>query len=517
MDLRSLLKFCLNGAAVLALGGCAGLGGDSTSLDNLVDDRPPRPFPTVMREDQNSVARSNTFKSRKPSPQVVAKPVEAPPAREVEQSSGIEPLALNHTPTLDELASGRPRADQMRNLPTERVAIRSSFQQPVDGDQPSASSPDGKDDASPAEANVTVYESAEAAFAAQQILARLANNNPAMTNRQAGMDYSTVLQAQMQQVLQHMQQEDLLPPATQAQSPIAAAVATQLQPPVATAVVSTVSEPAVAPMTHTEPLQNSTNVTPEIAKPAATVVELLQQAEVARAQWIDTLEQTLASGDTKFTPSQKQRLQQELRLAYLAAGRIDEATEPIPDVAEADAESYKHLVFAMHHLLPEEADRRSPHRHALALRSLRDAEKELSIVSRLDLKNLTFCDSVQQFGWFNEFKRREFAAGQQVILYLEVENATAQKKSPVEYETELQGSYQIFNAANELVGERTLPLDKEVCRNWRRDYFLAYRIYLPDDLPAGSYRLELRLEDLKARPPAGGKKLGEGMIDFTVR
>ena len=62
----------------------------------------------------------------------------------------------------------------------------------------------------------------------------------------------------------------------------------------------------------------------------------------------------------------------------------------------------------------------------------------------------------------------------------------------------MQGSYQIFDASGQIMAERQLPLDREVCRNYRRDYFLAYRVYMPDQISPGSYRLELTLEDLKA-------------------
>jgi hypothetical protein len=104
-----------------------------------------------------------------------------------------------------------------------------------------------------------------------------------------------------------------------------------------------------------------------------------------------------------------------------------------------------------------------------------------------------------------------------VILYVEVENYAAEAQGPQSYETELQGSYQIFDASGQIIAERKLPLDREVCRNYRRDYFLAYRIYMPDQISPGSYRLELTLEDLKARGQFQGRKLGQATIEFAIR
>jgi hypothetical protein len=173
-------------------------------------------------------------------------------------------------------------------------------------------------------------------------------------------------------------------------------------------------------------------------------------------------------------------------------------------------------MFGLSQFLSEEDGRRASHRNARVAKALRDAIRELTPASRLELKNLAFCERVEQFGWFTEFRRAEFAPKQQVILYVEVENASAEEKSKHSFETELAGSYQIFDEAGKLAHERTLPLDKETCRNYRRDYFLAYRIYLPEDIAPGHYRLELTIEDMKAKRN-GNRKLGEAMIEFRIR
>jgi hypothetical protein len=102
-------------------------------------------------------------------------------------------------------------------------------------------------------------------------------------------------------------------------------------------------------------------------------------------------------------------------------------------------------------------------------------------------------------------------------LYVEVDNFAAEKKGPQGYETELQGSYQIFDERGQIVAERQLPLDRETCRNFRRDYFLAYPIYMPEQIVPGRYRLELTIEDRKASSDYQGRKLGEGLIEFSIR
>jgi hypothetical protein len=216
------------------------------------------------------------------------------------------------------------------------------------------------------------------------------------------------------------------------------------------------------------------------------------------------------------TDEELPRLEQQLRLLYVAADRLDDAVANVESLEEPQREGFKQAMFGLGMWLSPDEARRAPLRTAKVLRSLRDATTELAAASKLELRNLVFCERVEQFGWYTEFPRNEFRPKQQVILYVEVENFAAEKKAPG-YETELQGSYQIFDAGGRIVAERQLPLDREMCRNYRRDYFLAYPMYLPDSIEPGRYRLELTIEDLKASGNYQGRKFGEGMIEFTIR
>jgi hypothetical protein len=189
----------------------------------------------------------------------------------------------------------------------------------------------------------------------------------------------------------------------------------------------------------------------------------------------------------------------------------------ITSLPDAEQEAFKQLMFGLNTWLSPEEERRPSLRNARVLRSFKQAAAELAAAAKLDVANLRFCENVEGFGWYKEFPTTQFRARQQVILYAEVDNFATEKKNADTYETELKVSYQIFDAGGTLVDERELPLDKEVCRNQRRDYFLAYRIYLPDGISAGRYRLELTVEDLKAKDRYQGRKLGTGLIDFSIR
>jgi hypothetical protein len=238
----------------------------------------------------------------------------------------------------------------------------------------------------------------------------------------------------------------------------------------------------------------------------------------ARSELIEALEAQIRHHRSQSaTDEELPRLEQQLRLVYLTAGRLDEAVTAVESLDAQQREAYKDLMFGLGIWLSPDEARRPPLRSAKVLHSLRDATGELAAASKLELRNLVFCERVDHFGWYGEFPRKEFQPKQQVILYTEVENFTAEHKGPAGYETELQGSYDILDSSGQIVASRQLQLDKEICRNYRRDYFLAYRIYMPDNIPPGRYRLELTVEDLKARGKYQGRKLGEGMIEFTIR
>lgn len=230
-----------------------------------------------------------------------------------------------------------------------------------------------------------------------------------------------------------------------------------------------------------------------------------------------TIEEEIRQKTDRKETDELPALQQKLRLLQLIADRTDDAVDQIEQLPPAEREAFKQLMFALTTWLSPDDARRSSLRNAKILRALSEVENRLSSVSKLDLKNLTFCEKVESFGWFTEFPRAEFAPKQQVILYVEVQNFAAEEKTATAFETELAGSYQIYDAAGNIIDEHQLPLDREVCRNYRRDYFLAYRIHLPSDIGPGRYRLELTIEDLKAKKDFKGKKQGEAMIEFAIK
>lgn len=298
--------------------------------------------------------------------------------------------------------------------------------------------------------------------------------------------------------------------------------------------VSTPSQLTVAPASAEKPIELlASDAKPEVT-PNATAEEKAPSSETKDIENLSPAERLIRwqrDRDTLITALQEELrtrrekdsrdpelviMEQELRLLQLSAGNVEGAAEKIDALPAAEQEAFRHLMYGLSTWQSREEGNRPILRNAKIQRALRDAAHELAKTSKLDLRNLTFCESVDSFGWFTEFPRRAFKPGEEVILYVEVENFAAEARSKKEFETELKGSYQIYDVAGKMVAERELPLDRETCRNFRRDYFLAYRIYMPENITAGKYRLELTVEDMKAQDHAKGSKFGTAVIEFTV-
>jgi uncharacterized protein YfaS (alpha-2-macroglobulin family) len=223
---------------------------------------------------------------------------------------------------------------------------------------------------------------------------------------------------------------------------------------------------------------------------------------------VETLEKELARGDLDDT--EEARLKAYLRLLCVVANRRDQAVSPIEGIGGDEREYWKHQLYGLLVSLDAERMQATNRRAALALRELRQATDYLANISTLDVRGLTFCSRVESFGRYTEFKPAVFNPGDEVLLYVEVDNFAVEVKGE-QYETELQGEYEIVDAHGTRVANVVLPRDKQLCNNRRHDYFIAYRVYLPKQIPTGSYTLQLTVEDVK------GKKSNQASIDFRIR
>ena len=198
------------------------------------------------------------------------------------------------------------------------------------------------------------------------------------------------------------------------------------------------------------------------------------------------------------------------RHLMVLAGDPDAAVEKIEQMSESEQEYLRHQLLGLWTMVDPEGHPVPSRRFTTALPQMREATKfAAAATDSLEVRSLAFCTAIESYGQIKTFPGNRFDAGQQVILYCEVENF-AVNTSANGYETHLQGSYDIYDQDNEKVVSQLLPADQQTSANYLRDYFIAYQMHLPQQLSAGTYRLQLTMEDVT------GKKYGQASIPLEI-
>ncbi|WP_145351863.1 hypothetical protein [Roseimaritima multifibrata] len=279
-----------------------------------------------------------------------------------------------------------------------------------------------------------------------------------------------------------------------------------------TETVADLAEPPAAPAGVPEP-QPESPIEPAPTEPTAelaTPTPAAPKAPVSEAALMASLLEQMSAAPTDDNDTNKMRQAMRYRLQLVLAGRIDEAVEPIEGLDSSEQEFFRNQVLALWTAIDPQGHPVPQRRWTTALPQLREAVSHLAAATgTLEVRNLAFCTDVESYGRIKTFDSMRFNPGQQVILYSEVDSFAAERLS-TGYETQLQGSYEIFDSSGKRIAEKVLPTDQQVCNNYRRDYFIAYRLHLPSQLADGKYRMELTMEDLK------GKKYGQSSIEFEI-
>jgi hypothetical protein len=125
------------------------------------------------------------------------------------------------------------------------------------------------------------------------------------------------------------------------------------------------------------------------------------------------------------------------------------------------------------------------------------------------VRNLSFCTEILAFGKNKPLPKNELHANQETLLYAEVENF-ASEPTPRGYHTSLTSGYRIVDADGRCVDEHTYAPTEDDCLNRRHDFFIGYRIRMPQSLSPGFYRLLLTVEDQLTR------KVGQSEVGLEI-
>jgi hypothetical protein len=159
---------------------------------------------------------------------------------------------------------------------------------------------------------------------------------------------------------------------------------------------------------------------------------------------------------------------------------------------------------------PSEVTSVAPAATSAALISLEKATAELREQLPLSLKNLVFCTEVTSFGVYKPLEKHEFAPGQEVLLYAEIDNFISESRADG-FHTALDSGYEITNAQGKNVAKQHFGLTEDTCRNARRDFFIRFQFFLPREIGPGTYTLQLTIQDTL------GHKSGQASIELVIK
>lgn len=208
-------------------------------------------------------------------------------------------------------------------------------------------------------------------------------------------------------------------------------------------------------------------------------------------------------------PDEQVDLAKKRRLINLVLDDLESAQEPIEGM-QPDAQDYVRYAFhGLHDATDIQGNPVASRRFTLALQNHRKAADSLSKLANLEVLSPCFCTEVESFGLVTKFPQNQFRPDQEVLLYCELENFVSE---PVRggFETQLQGSYEIVDSQGRRVADQLLPEDTDTCGRKRRDFYIAYRLHLPEKLEPGPHKLKLTIEDMK------GHKFGQATLDFQA-
>jgi hypothetical protein len=199
-----------------------------------------------------------------------------------------------------------------------------------------------------------------------------------------------------------------------------------------------------------------------------------------------------------------------LRMMSLLVGDTEAALKPIPNISTEEQDFWSGQIFALATFLDHHRQPDDQRRAAASVVHLDEAVGHLRELGSLSLRNMAFCKSVFGYGAYEPIENPIFTPGQQVTLYLEVENFHSE--STVKgYATKLGASYELADDDGKRLSGGEFPNVEDCCQSRRRDFHIQYGLVLPKTAKPGKYHLTLAMNDRQS------DKRGSASIAFEIR
>jgi hypothetical protein len=239
------------------------------------------------------------------------------------------------------------------------------------------------------------------------------------------------------------------------------------------------------------------------------------------ANWHDELQKIVTAaateaGQTSVGSSDAEKLayiqkQVNVRMLYLLSGQPARSLEPIAGLEPADQEFWQQVFWGVSNYFDRSAIADPGDRATQTIAQLRAAVHKLQEKSKLELRNVSFCNKIESYGRYERFKRDEFTAGQPVLVYAEVENFKSEPTADGPYRAILKSTIEIFDSRGALVHTMPFAANEDLCASPRRDYYNSYEFPIPQQIALGPHTLKLTVQDQLSQ------KVASYTVNFTVK
>jgi hypothetical protein len=134
--------------------------------------------------------------------------------------------------------------------------------------------------------------------------------------------------------------------------------------------------------------------------------------------------------------------------------------------------------------------------------TIHDAVAALEARAPLEITELQLCRKVKGFGEFEPLEAAACRPGHSVIVYCEMAGLRYELEGPLHRSRLASRVEVVASGGGEPLWTQPLGTADDLCHRRRRDYYVNYRITLPESLAPGSYELRLVQDDLVANHTA---------------
>lgn len=191
-----------------------------------------------------------------------------------------------------------------------------------------------------------------------------------------------------------------------------------------------------------------------------------------------------------------------LRILYFLSGQDERSLEAIAGLPAEEQTVWRGLIWTLINARDRQPGMTRAAQAAEVLTALNDVRTALQKQAPLELGEVRFCQSIDDFGNYVPLAVARFRRGEQALLYTELRNFATDQGEDGLYHVRLKMSLALERPDGTAVWNETVPNIDDVCRTPRQDFFLSTLIPLPRDLRPGQYVLRATFEDTVAHKQA---------------